>query len=130
MVSVGVGGIFNRSLYERSLRSKQIPMLRNHVPTTNRNVTAFQLMASPVVTIEAIVSVDYLRDILKEPFSTFPVLNSAGNLVGMMPKNFLLVLIKNHKWLDENKLNQSQKNRLPRMYRSTSSVLLEENPYL
>lgn len=41
MVSVGVGGIFNRSLYERALRSKQIPMLRNHIPKVNRNVTAF-----------------------------------------------------------------------------------------
>ena len=57
MVSVGVGSIFNRSLYERSLRSKNIPMLRNHIPKTNRNVTAFQIMSSPVVTVEPINTV-------------------------------------------------------------------------
>ena len=32
LVSVGVGSIFNRSLYDRALRMKQIPLLRNHVP--------------------------------------------------------------------------------------------------
>jgi len=63
-------------------------------------------MSSPVVTIEAIVSVDYLRDVLVEPFSTFPVLNSAGNMVGVIPKNFLIVLIKNFWWYDEEKLSQ------------------------
>lgn len=39
--SVGFAGIFNRSLYERALRSKQIPMLRNHCPKLSKNVTAF-----------------------------------------------------------------------------------------
>jgi CBS-domain-containing membrane protein len=63
-------------------------------------------MSSPVVTIEAIVSVDYLRDVLVEPFSTFPVLNSAGNMVGVIPKNFLIVLIKNFWWYDEEKLSK------------------------
>lgn len=53
-------------------------------------------MSSPVLTIEGINTVEYLVDILKKPFSTYPVLNSAGNIVGMIPKNFLIVLIKNH----------------------------------
>ena len=64
LTSVNVSRIFNRSLYERALRSKQIPLLRNHCPKTQKNITAFQIMASPVVTVEGIISVDYLRDIL------------------------------------------------------------------
>jgi hypothetical protein len=64
LVAVNVARIFNRSLYERALRSKQIPLLRNHCPKTQKNITAFQIMASPVVTVEGIISVDYARDIL------------------------------------------------------------------
>lgn len=32
MVSVGTAKIFNRSLYEYAIRSKQMPVLRNHLP--------------------------------------------------------------------------------------------------
>lgn len=38
MVSHGVGRIFNRSIYEHSIRSKQMPLLRNHVPTQNEEI--------------------------------------------------------------------------------------------
>ena len=62
--------------------------------------TAFQIMASPVYTVEAIISVQYLIDILQQPFQTFPVLNSSGNIVGLIPKSFLIVLIENHHWVD------------------------------
>ncbi|MFO0117079.1 MAG: hypothetical protein ACK521_05510 [bacterium] len=77
-------------------------------------------MASPVVTLEGIISVDYLQNILQQPFSSFPVLNSAGNIVGIIPKNFLIALVKNHFWLDESKLTERQKLKLPRMYRKLS----------
>ena len=32
MVAHGVGRLFNRSLYEYSIRAKQMPLLRNHIP--------------------------------------------------------------------------------------------------
>lgn len=32
MVSHAVGRLFNRSIYEHSIRAKQMPLLRNHVP--------------------------------------------------------------------------------------------------
>lgn len=51
-------------------------------------------MTNLVLTVEGIVSVEYLRDILKKPFNVFPVLNSAGNIVGMIPKSFLIVLVE------------------------------------
>ena len=50
----------------------------------------------------------------------FPVLNSAGNMVGMIPKNFLIVLVKNHFWVDESQLTEKQKLKLPRLYRTLS----------
>lgn len=62
-------------------------------------------MSAPVLTIEGIISVEYLVDVLKKPFNTLPVLNSAGNIVGMMPKNFLIVLIENRHWVNLEKLS-------------------------
>jgi len=38
MVSHGVARIFNRSIYEYSIRAKQMPLLRNHVPKENKNI--------------------------------------------------------------------------------------------
>lgn len=62
------------------------------------------------------MGVDYLNDILQKPYSSFPVLNSAGNIVGMMPKNFLIVLIENHHWIDMNKLTGEQVKELKKLY--------------
>jgi len=42
--------------------------------------------------------VDTLKNIgeaLKTGHHSFPVLNAAGNLIGMIPRNFIIVLIKN-----------------------------------
>jgi hypothetical protein len=41
-------------------------------------------------------------------------------MVGMIPKNFLITLIKHHFWLDETQLSERQKAKLPRMYRKLS----------
>jgi hypothetical protein len=38
----------------------------------------------------------------------------------MIPKNYLIVLIEYHHWLDESKLTAKQKAKLPRMYRRSS----------
>lgn len=38
LVAYGVASQFNRSLYEYSIRGKQMPLLRNHVPRTNQDV--------------------------------------------------------------------------------------------
>ena len=41
LTAVTVGDYFNRSLYERALRMKQIPLLRNYCPKSQRETTAF-----------------------------------------------------------------------------------------
>jgi predicted transcriptional regulator len=73
-------------------------------------------MASPVLAVECIISVEFLVDILQKPFSSYPVLNSSGNIVGVITKNSLIVLIENHHWVDLAKLNAEQKGKLKKMY--------------
>lgn len=79
-------------------------------------------MSNLVLTVEGIVSVEYLRDILKKPYNVYPVLNSAGNIVGMMPKSFLIVLIENHHWVETKMLTYTQRKRLVEVYSNAASV--------
>ena len=44
MVSHGTALLFNRSLYEYSIRAKQMPLLRNHVPKENRKIRVRELI--------------------------------------------------------------------------------------
>ena len=44
MVAHGVGRLFNRSLYEYSVRGKQMPLLRNHVPKQNRDIMVREML--------------------------------------------------------------------------------------
>ena len=34
-------------------------------------------------------------------FSTIPVVNMAGRIIGMIPRNFVIVLIEQHAWYEE-----------------------------
>lgn len=79
-------------------------------------------MSPLVLTVEGICSVEYLRDILKKPYNTYPVLNSAGNIVGLMPKSFLIVLIENHHWVDTKMLTYAQRKKLVELYSSAANA--------
>jgi hypothetical protein len=103
---------------------KQLPLLREDVPRSQLETTAYQVMTPLVLTVEGVVSVEYLIDILKMPYSQYPVLNSQGNIVGMMPKNFLIVMIENHHWMNLSKLSQGQLTKLKEMYRSLEHLKL------
>ena len=123
LVSVLVGDSFNRSIYERALRAKQIPLLRNNCPESCKDITAFQIMSHNPVTVEGIIAVEHLISLLQEPFSSFPVLNSAGNMVGIISKNFIIKLIELKHFVNIDKLNIQQKGRLPKVFRrSTSNI--------
>ena len=54
-------------------------------------------------------------------------MNSAGNIVGVIPKDFIIVLIENHHWVDVNQLDSQQRRRLPRMFRRSSTANLEDD---
>jgi len=45
--------------------------------------------------------VDRLAEVCGHDFSSIPVVNMAGRLIGMIPRNFVIVLIENHFWYNE-----------------------------
>ena len=95
-----MGQMFNRSLYERALRMKQIPLLRNHCPRECSKIRAEQIMASPVLCTEGVPTVNSLIRLLRTTHSAFPVLNIKGNVVGIIPKNFIIILLERQMWYD------------------------------
>lgn len=43
---------------------------------------------------------DRLTQVLQADFSTIPVVNMHGGLIGLVPKNFIITLIENHCWYE------------------------------
>ena len=74
-------------------------------------------MSHNVVTVEGIIAVSHLSKILQTPYSSFPVLNSSGNIVGIIGKNFIIKLIELHHWVNPDKLDSRQRARLPIVFR-------------
>jgi hypothetical protein len=50
-------------------------------------------MAKKVVCLKAVESVKKIFEALKSPHHGFPILNMNGQIIGLIPKNFLIVLI-------------------------------------
>lgn len=78
-------------------------------------------MSHNPVTVEGIIAVQHLQKLLQSGYSSFPVMNSSGNIVGVIPKNFIIVLIENHHWIDVAQLDSYQKSKLPRLFRRSSA---------
>jgi len=106
-VSLGVAKACNRSLYDYAIRSKQMPLLRNHVPEENKNLRIKELLdktPQEIEVVESVCQVERLAEVLCMEFSTVPVVNMAGRIIGLIPKNFVIVLLENHQWYDESNI--------------------------
>lgn len=98
LTSYCTANLFNLSLYNRALRNKQIPMLKDFVPDININLRAKVIMKEHVVSIGVIPTVEELGNALSFGYKCYPVINQKGQLVGNVSSNFLIVLIKNQAW--------------------------------
>jgi chloride channel 7 len=107
-VAYGSGSIFNKSLYAGMLRSKNIPLLQKKVPKCNKNLRATTLSAAPVVTLDCVSSMkDITRHLKYTTHNGFPVINSQGNLVGLIARNTLMALISKKCWYNHSNLAES-----------------------
>lgn len=98
-VSLFVSKQFNRGLYDYAIRGKQLPFLREKIPVHARHLHAWEIMTKDPVIVEGIASVSRIAEIIKDDkYNMFPVLNMAGNIFGLIPKNFLVILVEHHNW--------------------------------
>lgn len=88
------GQQFTRGLYDRAVRAKQMPILKNKVPYECKYFRAEKIMNPKVVSLRTVETVKKIYDALKTSHHGFPVTNHRGQLVGLIPKKFLLILIE------------------------------------
>ena len=106
-----IANLLTTSLYERELRGKQMPFLRGVCPEQNANVKMSQLIRANPVTIPSIADMKSVKKALESGHSAFPVLNTAGNLVGMLPLNILCELVRQKCFYETSKLSLKAKPR-------------------
>lgn len=62
-------------------------------------------MSKHLITIPSISDTASIKKALDSEHNAFPVLNTAGNLVGMMPKNILNIITAQKLWYDTRRLS-------------------------
>lgn len=96
IISNKVGALFTRGLYDRAVRGKQMPILRDFVPLPCKGIIAEQMMTKDVVTLERVDTLDNVLVALESGHHSFPILNKNKNIIGMIPRNFIIVLLINN----------------------------------
>lgn len=109
IISYVVGLAFNQSLYFRALRSKQVPYLRHSVPKVNINLRAKMLMQEFPVTLKCVATVQEIGEALNFGYAYYPVLNKSGAVVGSIPHNFLITLVRQKAWYSKSMSESSKR---------------------
>jgi len=88
-----VGAQFTRGLYDRAVRAKQMPILKEKIPEPNRLFRAEHIMAKKVIKIKCVDTIANIYTALKSSHHGFPVTNRHGQVIGLIPKNYLIVIV-------------------------------------
>lgn len=86
-----------------------MPLLRNHLPKDQVNTRIRDAIDGyEIDVVESVCSVARLADVCRNDYMSIPVVNMAGKLIGMIPKNFVIILIENHSWYDSGNMRLSR----------------------
>ena len=99
MIANYSGSLFTRGLYDRAIRGKQIPLLVDWVPEPCKEILAEKMMSCDLKILQRVDTVENVYEVLNTTtHHAFPVVNGSGNLIGLIPRNFLITVIKNSGW--------------------------------
>jgi hypothetical protein len=79
---------------------KQMPVLMERVYKDCKQIEAAVVMAKETISLPSIADMSSIETALTSSHAAFPVLNTEGNLVGMMPRNILIRLLEKKAWYD------------------------------
>eukprot|EP00347_Sterkiella_histriomuscorum_P015757 403355796 len=136
LASYGAGSILiNKSIYLGALRSKNIPVIGLKIPTQNRHLSAYNLMAAPVSTFPFLVKVgDVFFQLKNTKYNGFPVLNDRSQPIGIVERDSLILLIEKQAWyehIDVKRMTSDFQEALeqPEQQERTSSFLRRYDKY-
>lgn len=78
-----------------------MPLLIDKVPKPCSKIIAQKIMESDVTSLSCVSKVSEIVLALNTSHHGFPVLNLVGNATGLIPRNFLIILIKESAWYKE-----------------------------
>jgi predicted transcriptional regulator len=71
-----------------------MPILIDKIPAPCRQIQAYSVMTSKLVTLNGVDQIENVKKVLESTnHHSFPVLNTKGAIIGMIPRNFIITLI-------------------------------------
>lgn len=108
MAARASGNLVSPSLYDRALRMKQMPFLRADCPDSTKYLKASVIMAKEPITLPTIANMAACKVALQSHHNAYPVVNTAGRLVGLIPKRFVVKILEKKAFYDKDSIDRSQ----------------------
>ena len=108
MTARAAGSLISPSLYDRALRMKQMPFLRADTPESTKYLKAGVIMAKEPICLPTIANMDACKKALSSHHNAYPVVNTAGRLVGLIPKRIVVKLLEKKAFYDKDSIDRSQ----------------------
>ena len=108
MTARACGNLISPSLYDRALRMKQMPFLRADCPESTKYLKASVIMAKDPVTLPTIANMGACKLALQSHHNAYPVVNTAGRLVGLIPKRLVVKILEKKAFYDKERIDRSQ----------------------
>ena len=108
MTARAVGNLLSPSLYDRALRMKQMPFLRAECPASTKYLKAEVVMAKEPITLPTIANMKACKKALESHHNAYPVVNTAGRLVGLVPKRIVVKLLEKKSFYDKSSCGNTQ----------------------
>jgi len=89
---------FTRGAYQRLVRTKQMPILSNHgLRECCKPLKADYIMEREVEVVRGVETLQNIKKIFEDPDNNhhaWPVVNNKGTLIGIIPRNFIIAILK------------------------------------
>jgi len=83
-----------------------MPILIDEVPRPCRYIIAEDFMKKNVISVQSVESVGNIFTALKAGHHAFPVLNKSRNAAGLIPRNFIITILRRRAFYDVTNVNR------------------------
>ena len=89
-----------------------MPFLKGTCPADCADILAKKIMSKTLITVPSIADMASVQKALSSEHNAFPVLNTSGNLIGLIPKSILNVLVQQKKFYETRRVSIAAKSGL------------------
>lgn len=87
-----------------------MPFLKGTCPIETADLKAQKVMSKSLITVPSIADMQSFQKALSSEHNAFPVLNTSGNLVGIIPKSIINVLVQQKKFYETRRVSIASRN--------------------